>query len=62
MQCQQDLKDAAGELVVPMPEPGTDMAKLLSANVILRQREERLRKVLTILYQAWLDAKLKEQP
>lgn len=45
-QCRQDLKDAAGELMVPMPEPGTDMAKLLSANVLLRQREARLREAL----------------
>ncbi len=45
-QCQQDLKDAAGELRIPMPEAGTDMARLLSANVILRQREARLREAL----------------
>lgn len=40
-QYRQDLKDAAGKLAVPMPEPGTDMAKLLRANVLLRQREAR---------------------
>lgn len=38
-----DMERAAGELRVPMPEPGTDMARVLSANSILRQRCERYR-------------------
>lgn len=33
-----DLKEAAGALPVPMPKPGTDMARLLSANVLLRRQ------------------------
>lgn len=37
-----DLKAAAGDLPVPMPEPGTDMARLLSANVLLRRRVSEL--------------------
>lgn len=34
---ETDFRDAAGEVMVPVPEPGTDMAKLLSANVLLRR-------------------------
>jgi len=33
-----DLIAAAGEVMVSLPAPGTDMARLLSANVLLRQR------------------------
>ena len=38
-----DLADAAGELLVSLPEPGTEVAKLLSANVLLRAEVKRLR-------------------
>lgn len=34
---QGDVTAAAGELRVPIPEPGTDMARLLIANVLLRR-------------------------
>lgn len=37
---RSDLESAAGELPVPLPEPGTDMARLLTANVILKRRLE----------------------
>lgn len=40
----QDLKAAAGEYLVPLPEPGTTVAKLLSANVLLRRKNEELRR------------------
>lgn len=47
-----DLKAAAGELRIPVPTPGTEMARLLSANVILRGRlraeTERCRKALCV--------------
>jgi len=43
-QMRQDLKDAAGDLPVELPEPGTPMAKLLSANVLLRRENEKLRR------------------
>lgn len=33
-----DLEAAAGELKIPVPEPGSDLAKLLAANVLLRRR------------------------
>ena len=33
-----DLKAAASDLPIPMPEPGTEMARLLSANVLLRRQ------------------------
>lgn len=48
-QCRQDMEAAAGDLPVPMPSPGTDMAKLLSANVILKQRAARLREALEFI-------------
>ena len=35
---KKDLEDAAGELLVELPEPGTVTAKLLSANVLLRRK------------------------
>ena len=38
-----DLEAVAKDLPVPMPEPGTDMAKLLTANVLLRRRVEVLK-------------------
>ena len=38
---EQDLADAAGELKVPLPEPGSMVAKLLHANVMLRKNYPR---------------------
>lgn len=49
-QMKQDLHDAAGELLVSLPEPGTTEAKLLSANVLLRQEVERLKTILREQY------------
>lgn len=40
---RQDLEAAAGELLVPLPEPGTDMAKVVTANKLLRDEIGRLR-------------------
>lgn len=37
-QLVQDKKDAAGELLIEVPEPGTPMSKLMIANSLLRQR------------------------
>ena len=37
-----DIAIAAGELRVPIPAPGTDMARSMSANVILRHRNADL--------------------
>lgn len=45
-QSLRDLAEAAGELLVPLPEPGTPVAKLLAANVILRRENENLRRRL----------------
>lgn len=39
----KDLADAAGELMVPMPEPGTTMAKLLRANRLMRKERDDAR-------------------
>jgi len=41
-QLQGDQVDAAGELAIPLPEPGTNTAKLLSANVQLRRERDGL--------------------
>ena len=38
---EKDLADAAGELKVPLPEPGSMVAKLLHANVMLRKNYPR---------------------
>lgn len=38
----QDMREAAGELMVPLPEPGSDLGKVVSANSILRQQRDRL--------------------
>lgn len=35
---ERDFKDAAGSLVVELPEPGTVQAKLVSANVLMRRQ------------------------
>jgi len=44
-----DLKDASGELLVPIPDPGTYMAKLMIANRLLSRERDALRnKVITL--------------
>jgi hypothetical protein len=52
-EARADVIAAAGELLVPVPPPGTDLARLLSANVLLRRalsasrdEGERLRRVV----------------
>jgi hypothetical protein len=42
-QAREDMRIGAGECRVPLPEPGTDMARLLSANVLLRAERDALR-------------------
>lgn len=37
-EAREDTRQAAGECRVPLPMPGTDMAKVLSANVLMRKR------------------------
>lgn len=39
-----DMATAAGAFTVPLPEPGTDMARLLIANRLLRRELEEARK------------------
>ena len=40
-QYEADARDAAGELLVPIPTPGTDAAKVMVASRIMRgQRDE----------------------
>lgn len=38
-----DVIEAAGELRLPIPEPGSDMAKMMAANVILRRQNASFR-------------------
>jgi hypothetical protein len=55
----QDVADAAGELRVPIPEPGTDAAKMLTANAILRRRGYKLHNRLAdqrIIVDGWIEA------
>jgi hypothetical protein len=46
---REDVRIAAGECLVPVPEPGTDMARLLIANRLLKQRAEAAEREL----EAW---------
>lgn len=39
---EADMRAASGELVVPLPEPGTDMAKVIQANRVLKDEVGRL--------------------
>jgi len=41
-QFEQDQRDAAGELLIEVPEPGTDLAKVMIGNAILRNRVRKL--------------------
>jgi hypothetical protein len=55
----QDVADAAGELLVPIPEPGTDAAKMLTANVILKRERDKLHNRLAderIIVDGWIEA------
>lgn len=49
---QADVRAAAGELKVPMPEPGTHMARVLIANKLLKDANSRLRTALARAYEA----------
>lgn len=42
-EAREDVVKAAGELLVPIPEPGTDAARLLIANVLLRRERDEAR-------------------
>jgi hypothetical protein len=54
---ERDLQDAAGELMIPIPEPGTSAAKLLSANALMRAERdaavERYNYLLNVVIQPW---------
>lgn len=43
-QHEKDLADAAVELPVPLPEPGTIAAKMLRANLLLRAERQNSRR------------------
>jgi len=43
---KQDIHDEAGLLMVDVPEPGTDMAKVMRANRLMRHSRDRLREAL----------------
>ncbi len=42
-EARRDVEQAAGELVVAMPEPGTDMARVMHANAMMRRERDALR-------------------
>lgn len=42
-QHKRDLEDAAGECMVKVPEPGTELAKVVRANALLRREQQLLR-------------------
>lgn len=47
----KDLEAAAGDCPISVPEPGSDMAKMLSANVMLRRQRDELKKAAVVLMQ-----------
>lgn len=60
---EADMRTAAGELLVPMPSPGTHMARLLSANVLMRRELADLRTLGASIHKAVaaaLEARAKE--
>lgn len=44
-----DLREAAGECLIPIPEPGTDLARLCIANTLLRHANSSLHSELSAL-------------
>ncbi len=55
----KDIQDAAGECLVDLPEPGSDMSKLLIANRMLARERDNVQTELDNCRLA-LDATLKE--
>ena len=53
---KKDMKEAATDLLVPIPEPGSHLAKAVSANVLLRQEREGLREKMRELNDALIHA------
>jgi len=53
---ENDLAEAAGALMVPMPEPGTDMARVMKANALIRGERDGANKRTTEL-----EGKIKRQ-
>ncbi len=52
-----DLAAAAGELLVPIPPPGTDAARLLTANVLMRRERDAAREKARRLTEALAEAR-----
>ena len=42
-EARADVVAAAGELMVPIPEPGTDMSKVMIANALMRRERDKAR-------------------
>ncbi len=42
----EDIALAAGELLIPVPVPGTDMSRVLIANVLMRRERDKAREEL----------------
>lgn len=40
---REDVRLASGELLIPIPEPGTETARLLRANVLMRRERDEAR-------------------
>lgn len=56
-----DLKEAAGEYLVPMPEPGSDVAVMLAANNIMRRERDAFKSRLVDLHKEYDDALVREK-
>jgi hypothetical protein len=54
-EARRDVEQAAGELIVAMPEPGTDMARVMLANAMMRRERDEARRDRNAL-RGWLDA------
>jgi hypothetical protein len=46
-EARADAIAAAGELLIPIPPPGTDLARTLSANILLRRERDEAHSALT---------------
>lgn len=56
IELKNDIELAAGELRVPIPEPGTDMARVMIANRIMRNERDKARNELNDMRDAIKEA------
>lgn len=55
-EAREDVVMASGELMIPMPKPGSDIARLLAANSIMRRQRDEAREQRDRLAELLLEA------